>query len=128
MSLIEHAKYELALINFGDEDSAIMVSILERFFDQWDSGGAVACVAPILQRLIAGQPLAPLTGADDEWFKPMDDVPMWQNVRCGSVFKDENGHCFDSDKPTPDPISFPYDPATKEVRPPVVEVQSREPR
>jgi hypothetical protein len=45
-----------------------MIAILEKFFDQWDSGGAVHAVAPILQRLIAGKPLSPLTGADDEWF------------------------------------------------------------
>jgi hypothetical protein len=68
MSIVDQAKHELKLINFGDEDSAVMIAILEKFFDQWDSGGAVHAVAPILQRLIAGKPLSPLTGADDEWF------------------------------------------------------------
>lgn len=57
MSIIEQAKSELAAINFGEEDSAVMIGILEKFFDRWDSGGAVHVVAPVLTRLISGQPL-----------------------------------------------------------------------
>jgi len=41
MSIIERAKSELARINFGDDDSRVMIEILEKFFSQWDSGGAV---------------------------------------------------------------------------------------
>ncbi len=48
-----------------------MIGILETFFDQWDSGGAVYAVAPILQRLIAGKPLSPLT-ADEVWRDMID--------------------------------------------------------
>src|SRR5262245_43206133 len=103
MSIIEQAKTELAAAKFGDDDSRVMIEILEKFFDQWDSGGAVAAVAPVLQRLIAGKPLGPLTGEDSEWFKPMDDIDCFQNVRCGSVFKEKlpNGDWFayDIDKP-----------------------------
>jgi hypothetical protein len=88
MSIIELAKTELAAINFGDEDSKVVIEILEKFFEQWDSGGAVHAVAPILMRCIAGKPLSPLTGADNEWFDPMGDGIMLQNKRCSSVFKD----------------------------------------
>lgn len=88
MSIIESAKREMKAANFGDDDSRVMVEILERFFSQWDSGGAVHAVAPVLQRLIAGKPLGPLTGEDSEWFDPLGDGIMMQNVRCGSVFKD----------------------------------------
>jgi hypothetical protein len=121
MSLIEHARAELARINFGDEDTSVMVDILGRFFDQWDSGGAVSCVAPLVPRLLAGQPLSPLTGEDDEWFEPYDGCAMLQNKRCGTVFKDvATGRANDIDAPDPQaPISFPYDPATREVQPPV---------
>lgn len=45
MSIISQAKDELARIHFGDEDSARMIQILELFFDQWNSGGAVHAVA-----------------------------------------------------------------------------------
>lgn len=135
MSLIEHAKTELAAINFGEEDSAVMVSILEKFFDQWDSGGAVYAVAPILGRLISGQPLGPLTGADNEWFDPMGDGIALQNKRCGSVFKDWRGPSgmlsdnagegvltiHDIDNPEWDG-KFPYDPSTKYPSDPVMEI------
>ena len=90
MSIIEQAKDELRRINFGDEDTAAMVEILERFFEQWDSGGAVFVVAPILQRCIAGKPLSPLTGEDDEWVEHGDGV--FQNKRCSTVFKDPRFH------------------------------------
>lgn len=135
MSVIESARAELAAINFGDEDSAVMIGILEKFFDQWDSGGAVCAVAPILTRLISGQPLGPLTGLDNEWVDPIGDGIMLQNKRCGSVFKDwrtpdgmlaENAGegvltIHDIDNPQWDG-KFPYDPATKQPSDPVMEI------
>ena len=126
MSVIESAKYELAAINFGEEDSARMIEILELFFDQWDSGGAVACVAPVLQKLIAGKPLGPLTGEADEWIDHGDGV--FQNKRCGTVFKDPRFHngklAYDLDNPdgARAAITFPYTPKRAEVRMPIYEV------
>lgn len=117
-SIVERAKVELKAMNFGDEDSAVMVDILERFFRRWDSGGAVHAVAPVLQRLIAGQPLTPLTGTDDEWLDVTETVgrPCWQNRRCSSVFREEDGEgkilTYDIDAPEGrKAISFPYSPA-----------------
>jgi hypothetical protein len=125
MSLIDHAKSELRRINFGDEDTAVMIEILERFFDQWDSGGAVHAVAPILQRLIAGKALTPLTGADDEWVEVSDGV--FQNIRCSSVFKDPRFHegklAYDIDAPAPRAaIAFPYWPDRADVPSPTIDV------
>lgn len=128
MSLIEHAKSELKRINFGDEDSAVMIEILEKFFDQWDSGGAVHAVAPVLQRLIAGKNLSPLTGEDDEWMDHGNGV--FQNRRCGSVFKDPRFHegklAYDIDRPGKmrDSIEFPYWPDRAEVASPVVVIET----
>jgi hypothetical protein len=111
MSIIERAKAELDRIKFGEEDSAVMVDILERFFKQWDSGGTVSVAGPVLARLIEGKPLAPLTGADDEWIdcSEMRGCPMWQNLRCSSVFKD-GSRAWDIDLPGNDTITFPYRP------------------
>ena len=126
MSIIDQAKEELKRINFGDEDSAVMIEILEKFFDQWDSGGAVHAVAPVLQRLIAGKCLSPLTGEDDEWVDHGNGV--FQNKRVSSVFKDSRFHngnlAYDLDNPAGArvPISFPYWPERAEVRSPVVEI------
>lgn len=105
-----------------------MIKILETFFEQWDSGGAVACVAPILVRCLSGQPLSPLTGGEDEWRDPMGDGSMLQNVRRSSVFKDWRNPdgslsrvrgggdakltIHDIDNPSWDG-SFPYNPSTR---------------
>ena len=125
MSLINQAKHELKLINFGEEDSAVMIGILETFFEQWDSGGAVHAVAPILQRLIAGKALTPLTGEDDEWFDHGGGV--FQNKRCSSVFKDPRFHggerAYDIDAREPRAaITFPYWPDRADVPSPVMEI------
>jgi len=125
MSIVDQAKTELAAINFGEEDSRVMIEILEKFFGQWDSGGAVHAVAPVLMRCIAGKPLAPLTGADDEWVKVADGV--FQNKRCGTVFKDSRFHdgklAYDIDAAEPRAaISFPYWPDRAEVSSPVITI------
>ncbi len=121
MSIIEQAKKELALINFGQEDSAVMIEILEKFLGQWDSGGAVFAVAPVLQRLIAGKPLSPLTGEDSEWLEVSDGV--WQNIRCSTVFKGKGGAAYNIDVEGRPPIEFPYWPEKAEVGDPVIEFE-----
>lgn len=134
MSIIEQAKVELAVINFGEDDSKVMLEILEIFFGQWDSGGADSSAAPVLTRLISGLPLAPLTGDDSEWFDPLGGGVMLQNMRCSSVFKTwckpDGNHSDvagegalklnDLDNPEWDG-TFPYDPSTKHPPSPVVE-------
>lgn len=123
MSLIESAKAELAAVNFGEDDSRVMVEILEKFFGQWDSGGAVHAVAPVLQRLIAGKPLAPLTGADEEWcILDYDDAAYAQNKRCSTVFKRRDGQAYDIADGSRKWISFPYWPDRAEVADPVIVV------
>lgn len=124
MSVISHARSELKRINFGEEDTAAMVRVMELLFNQWDSGGAVHAVFPILQRLIACKPLTPLTGEDDEWFDHGNGV--FQNKRMGSVFKDPRFHdgklAYDIDNPAGprEAIAFPYWPERVEVADPVV--------
>lgn len=125
MSIIEQAKTELAAVNFGEDDSRVMVEILEKFFDQWDSGGAVSVAAPALQRLIAGKPLGPLMGSDDEWFIHDMEGCYAQNKRCSTVFKDKDGRAYDIDLPRDAmTIAFPYWPGEANVRPPVVEIDT----
>lgn len=125
MSLIEHAKSELAAINFGKDDSRVMIEILEKFFDQWDSGGAVWAVAPVLQRLIAGKALSPLTGEDSEWFIHNCDGMYAQNKRCSSVFKStKDGPAYDIDVPGRPNITFPYWPDRADVPSPVMEIET----
>lgn len=125
MSIIERAEAELKAINFGKGDSMAMLEILRLFFKQWDSGGGVFVAAPVLQRLIAGKPLSPLTGADDEWIDRTEmnsGKPMWQNIRCSTVFKDAEGaYDIDVSGVWRHPVTFPYSPEHAEVGDPVVE-------
>ena len=127
MSIIERAKIELSAINFGEEDTTVMIGILQKFFDQWDSGGAVSIAAPVLMRLIKGQPLSPLTGDDSEWHDPMGDGHMLQNVRCSTIFRDgKDGMAYDIDVPGRPPITFPHDPTTRLPGSPVFEVSAKD--
>lgn len=130
MSIIDQAKAELTRAKVSPDETAAFVNILRTFFNMWDSGGAVSCAAPLLQRLIAGKPITPLTGADDEWIdraKENDGTPMWQNARCTSVFKGADGVCWDIDGPGGQKVlvTFPYWPTDAAVRVPVVEVGVR---
>lgn len=125
MSIIERAKIELKAINFGEESSKVMIELLEKFLDEWDSGGAVACAQPVFNRLLAGKPLTPLTGADDEWNECGPGV--FQNRRCSTVFKDPRFHdgklAYDIDAPEPRAaITFPYWPAKDRVDLPIIRI------
>lgn len=123
MSITDQAKSEMDRTNFGADDKRVIVEILEKFFDQWDSGGAVSCMAPVLTRLIAGKPLSPLTGADDEWLvHDFDDDVYAQNVRCGTVFKRKDGSAYDIADGPRKPITFPYLPERAEIDSPVVTI------
>ncbi len=119
MSIISQAKDELRRINFGKADSQAMIEILERFFEQWESGGAVWAAAPVLQRLIAGKPLSPLSGDDDEWREVGEGV--FQNLRCSTVFK-QDGKIYDIDVEGRPQITFPYNPEKAVVSSPLVEI------
>lgn len=122
MSIIDQAKAELAAVNFGEDDSKVMLEILQIFFGQWDSGGAVSFAAPALQRLIAGKPLGPLTGEDSEWFVHDAHGMYAQNIRCSTVFKGtKDGPAYDIDVPGRPPITFPYWPDGSDVSSPIVE-------
>jgi hypothetical protein len=125
MSIQEHAAAEMDRAGFDAGDKAAMQNILKQFFERWDSGGAVWAMAPVLMRLISGQPLSPLTGEDSEWHNPGGcgpDRQMLQNVRYSSVFKYADGRVIDIE--TDEPVTFPYDPVTRAPSDPVIEIRS----
>jgi hypothetical protein len=125
MSIITAAQYEMERIGFPPDEVTAMTTILEVFFDTWDSGGAVHAMAPVLQKLIAGKPLSPLTGEPDEWVEVGPN--MMQNKRLGSVFKNtgEGGFAYDIDGPEGRvPIRFPYSPKSIAVTDPLVVIET----
>lgn len=137
MSIIDHAKDELKRQGASDEYVTLMVGTLENYFDRYDSGGAVAATASMftgqLHRLIAAKPLSPLTGADDEWMEVgagCNGSACFQNVRCGSVFKEVSAageviaYDIDGAGPGRTPVTFPYMPERAEVRMPIFEIEA----
>jgi len=119
-NLVEHAKKELELAGLFDKDSdyagqmgEAVLKMIQAFAAEGHSGGSAQMAIQIFEKLARFQPLAPLTGADDEWFDHGNGV--FQNKRLGSVFKDPRFHdgklAFDIDAPEPRAaISFPYSP------------------
>lgn len=92
MSIREQAKSELDRVGISGDDRETIVKILDLFFDQFNSGGSVSVMAPILMRCLAGSPLTPLTGDDSEWhdmseYSSEPAGTIFQNVRASSVFK-----------------------------------------
>ena len=75
MSMIEYAKRELDASGMTEDSSDAMnvmmrkhiLHMVKEFADEGHSGMSAAYALSILKRLLAYEPLAPLTGADDEW-------------------------------------------------------------
>ncbi len=125
--MVEWAIGEMRLAGFSEKEVETMRKILRLFFDEWDSGGAVWAMAPVLQRCIAGKCLTPLTGAPEEWMDVSEASqgkgPVRQNKRCSTVFTDEDGRCYDIDTPGRPTITFPYMPEEIRVSSPVIEIE-----
>lgn len=100
MDLIEFAKSELDRIKKDDDGlqemaNSTILEIVEKFTEQGHSGFSFHYVLSILDRVLRFKPITPLTGEDDEWVEVGRGV--YQNKRCSSVFKDEDGFSHDND-------------------------------
>lgn len=97
MSMLDYAKKELDIIGMTDDNEDEMnrmmrkhiLHMVNEFAEEGHSGFSAGYALNILKSLLAFKPLAPLTGADDEWNEVGDG--LWQNRRASDVFKDENG-------------------------------------
>lgn len=110
--LVDYADTEIKRLNLGsgDEYSALIADgvkdLISVLATQRHSGMSVGIALATFSRLAQFKPLTALTGEDDEWFVPT--MGMTQNKRAFSVFKHEDGLCFDSNKTDDTPITFPY--------------------
>lgn len=99
-NLTEYAKSELLLLNGGkgpdNEYDQMMhdaiLEMVETFAKQGHSGFSASWTIACLKKLLAFEPLTPLTGEDSEW---NDIGGGWQNRRCSHVFKGVNGRAYD---------------------------------
>ena len=76
-----------------------VLELLTVFSNEGHSGSTAPYTIDLFQRLAMFKPIAPLTGEDWEWTEVSETMgsKCWQNKRCSSVFKDENGECYDID-------------------------------
>ena len=139
MSLIEHAKTELKAMGYVslDEDQEDgpnkwiqenLFELIEVFAEQGHSGFSAGYCINAFNKLARFEPLTPLTGEDWEWIEV--GTRIWQNIRCGHVFKEgSGGRAYDINGKvfvTPDGntytskdsrvyIDFPYTPKTEYI-------------
>jgi hypothetical protein len=76
-----------------------ILKLLDIFADEGHSGSSAPYAIGLFSRLAKFKPIAPLTGADDEWtdISAYGDDPRYQNKRLSSVFKDADGECYNID-------------------------------
>jgi len=104
MSMKEFAKSELDRIGMTDDDPTgedmnfhmreHILRMVDEFSKEGHSGFSAHYAINVLKKLLAMEPLSPLTGEDDEWMHVYDDNngdPVYQNVRLSSVFKGPDG-------------------------------------
>lgn len=139
-NLIEHAKTEFKALGYKpahlEKDGPnkwIQENILELlkvFSEQGHSGMSASYCISVFSKLANFEPLAPLTGEDDEWAEV--GPGYFQNKRCSRVFKDiiageeraydiqgkvfveSDGAIYTSPKSCV-PVTFPYIPTTEYV-------------
>jgi hypothetical protein len=135
-NMVAHAKRELAAVGYDagqkDEDpdkwiQQNLLDLLRVMSMQGHSGFSASYLTSAFAKLSRFEPLAPLSGADAEWVDV--GTGMWQNNRCGRVFKGEDGRAYDIDGKVfrePDGacftskdsrvfVTFPYMPTTEYV-------------
>ncbi len=127
---VEHVRREVSLV---DEDAVQnLVNVARVFSLEGHSGGSAPIAIGWLAKVLAWEPIAPLTGADDEWrdVSEIMGVPEWVNKRCSRVFKGADGLAYDvqgrvfvepggtsyTSRESCVPVVFPYTPTTEVVR------------
>lgn len=133
-NLVDHAERELSLISMGKDCKDGMnrsmhdhiIRMVQAFEDEGHSGLSASYAVSILRKLLAYEPISPLTGEDKEWNEVAEG--MFQNKRCsrifkqdgriydieGRVFREKDGSCFTNKESRVD-ITFPYTPKTEYV-------------
>jgi hypothetical protein len=86
--------------NFKDEMQKMIcqhvLALLAVFENEGHSGSSAPYAINLFEKLAKFEPVAPLTGEDWEWhdvseYSGRDNGPLFQNKRCGHVFKDNTG-------------------------------------
>lgn len=70
-----------------------VLKLLDVFDGEGHSGSTSSYAIGLFEKLAKFEPIMPLTGEDWEWtdISEQSGRPLWQNKRCGHVFKDKDG-------------------------------------
>lgn len=107
-----HAMREFRAAGWTNEDGSFkdemqemicnhVLKLLDVFADEGHSGTTAPYTINLFKTLASFEPIGPLTGEDWEWsdvseYGGRDNGPLFQNKRCGHVFKDSSG-AYDSE-------------------------------
>lgn len=92
MSLVEHARKELALAGNDEAFNRSIIKSIEAFAEYGHSGGSASVAIPILNELLQYHNLTPLTDSPYEW---MDvGANMWQSTRRPDAFSTDGGKTY----------------------------------
>jgi hypothetical protein len=102
----KHARQEFRAAGWTDENGQFndemqeaicthVLKLLEVFDGEGHSGSSAPYAINLFEKLAKFEPVAPLTGEGWEWVEVSDGV--YQNKRCGHVFKGADGKAYDID-------------------------------
>jgi len=96
--LEEYAKKELELAGwfkkdgmYEDEIGNAVMDLVNVFSKQGHSGMSANLTLQLFNKVADFEPLLPIQGTDEEWTKDVNLIG--QNLRCSSIFKNEDGSC-----------------------------------
>lgn len=99
------AKRELDILEATTPDAIIIpfakeiLALCEAFGKSGQSGGSApytaSAISQAVKKLMLQEPICDITGHESEWVDVAQDMgkPMWQNSRCGGLFKHSDGKC-----------------------------------
>lgn len=89
MSLVEHAKRELALLDNDERFNNCIIKAVEAFLEYGHSGSSASYGIDVLHTLLQYKPLSTLTDDPKEWIEVGSGV--WQSVRHSEAFSKDGG-------------------------------------
>ena len=111
MNTHDHAMLEFRAAGWLDDDGNYMdetqemickhvLKLLDVFAGEGHSGSTAPYAINLFKTLAMYEPIVPLTGEDWEWTdvrESGDGTILYQNKRCGHVFKGADGRAYDSE-------------------------------
>jgi len=103
------AKRELDILEATTPDAIItpfakeILALCEAFGNSGQSGGSApytaGAISKAVKKLMLHEPICDVTGHESEWVEISQYMgeTMWQNARCGGLFKYSNGKCSYND-------------------------------